>query len=173
MPASPHSLQELRDVHLPDPVSWWPPAPGWWIVAGLVVLSALICVWMIKNWRKTKPRRTAIAELRVVSESYHPNQNDQWVVQRLSEIIRRYAMTAFPRAEVAGLTGNAWLQFLDRTGQTNQFTEGAGRLLKSEPYRSQTTMSATELMMLVKLWIHRVPPSNRGTNGRTNRGKTG
>ncbi|MDP7406676.1 MAG: DUF4381 domain-containing protein, partial [SAR324 cluster bacterium] len=25
-------LAALRDVHLPPAVSWWPPAPGWWII---------------------------------------------------------------------------------------------------------------------------------------------
>ena len=35
MNGSPDPLSELRDIHLPDPVSWWPPAPGWWIAVGI------------------------------------------------------------------------------------------------------------------------------------------
>ena len=29
----------LRDLHLPDAISWWPLAPGWWIVLGLALIA--------------------------------------------------------------------------------------------------------------------------------------
>ena len=29
----------LRDLRLPEPVGWWPPAPGWWILAAIVVVG--------------------------------------------------------------------------------------------------------------------------------------
>ena len=35
-------LQQLRDVHVPDSVSWWPLAIGWWVIIGLVALIALL-----------------------------------------------------------------------------------------------------------------------------------
>ena len=34
MPNAPDPLQDLRDVHMPDPISWWPPAFGWWMIMG-------------------------------------------------------------------------------------------------------------------------------------------
>jgi len=33
-------LQELRDIRGLDPLPWWPPAPGWW----LVLAAALVLV---------------------------------------------------------------------------------------------------------------------------------
>jgi hypothetical protein len=36
---------QLRDIHGPDPVSWWPPAPGWWLLA----LGTILCLWLL--WR--------------------------------------------------------------------------------------------------------------------------
>jgi hypothetical protein len=159
MPTSNLPLQELRDVHLPDPISLWPPAQGWWIVFGLVVTGAIVfmCVWVYR--RRTKSRRLAIAELRAVKQHYDTHRDDQWVVQRLSEIIRRYALAIFPRTEVAGLVGSSWLQFLDRTGRTNKFSEGVGHLLSSGPYRPQVAVSAVELVPLVEYWIQHVSPS--------------
>ena len=49
---------QLHDIHLPDPAGWWPPAPGWWILA-LLLLALLIWFsrvswqWMkYQRWRK-------------------------------------------------------------------------------------------------------------------------
>lgn len=159
MPTSSPPLPDLRDVHLPDPVSLWPPAPGWWIVLGLVVTGAIVFMWLMAYRRRTKVRRLAMAELRAVKQHYATHPDDLWVVQRLSEIVRRYAMATFPRTEVAGLAGSSWLGFLDRTGGTNQFTQGVGRLLSSEPYRPQSAMAAAELLPLVERWIQHVSPS--------------
>jgi hypothetical protein len=161
MPTSSEVLQDLHDVHLPDPVSVWPPAPGWWIVLGVVVAGVLLVRWVRAYRRRTKVRRLALAELGAIKQQYEVHKDDQWAVQRLSEIVRRYALAAFPRKEVAGLAGHSWLQFLDRTGRTTQFTEGAGHVLGSGPYRPHPDVAAAEVVPLVERWIQQVPLSTR------------
>jgi hypothetical protein len=116
-------------------------------------------MWLRVYRRRTKARRLALAEIGAVKQHYDTHRDDLWVVQRLSEIVRRYAMATFPRTEVAGLVGSSWLRFLDKTGRTNQFTEGAGQLLSSGPYRSQAAASAAHLLPLVDHWIQHVSPS--------------
>ena len=37
------ALEQLRDIHLPEAVHWWPPAPGWWIVAALLLA---LTIWL-------------------------------------------------------------------------------------------------------------------------------
>lgn len=161
MPAPHFSLQDLRDVHLPDPVPIWPPAPGWWIVLGLVVTVLIVFLWARAYRCRTKARRLAMAELAAVKQHYDTYQDNQWVLQRLSEIVRRYAMAKFPRTEVAGLVGSSWLRFLDRTGRTNQFTEGVGHLLSAGPYQPESAVPAADLLTLVERWIQHVSPPAR------------
>ena len=35
----------LRDLHLPEPVGWWPPAPGWWIL--LLLVTTLLAYGLV------------------------------------------------------------------------------------------------------------------------------
>jgi len=102
-------------------------------------------------------------ELSAIKQYYETHRDDQWLIQRLSVMVRRYALARFPRTEVAGLAGMAWLQFLDRSGRTNQFTDGIGHLLSSGPYQQQA-VSAAELVPLVEQWIKQVTsPTEKGT----------
>jgi hypothetical protein len=47
----------LRDIHLPAAISWWPPAPGWWLLAIALTLGPLsVGLWW--RWRqRTRLRR--------------------------------------------------------------------------------------------------------------------
>ena len=46
----------LRDIHLPEPVSWWPMAPGWWWVIGLLLLASAVVTGIILYRRYRRSR---------------------------------------------------------------------------------------------------------------------
>ena len=103
MPAAP-SLP-LRDIHLPDAVAWWPPAPGWWIIAGLLVLLAVLLSWSYRRYQGRRLQREAARALDEIHALYDSNHDDQVLIQSLSIWLRRVCISYFPAAEVAGLTG--------------------------------------------------------------------
>jgi hypothetical protein len=126
----------LRDLHLPDPVGWWPPAPGWWVLFGLVALAILFVLYRAwVRWRMNAARRIALAELARLEGSWRNAPNPVLLATRLSELLRRTMLAYAPRKDVAGLTGQAWLQWLDRGLDEKPFTEGPGRLIRELPYR--------------------------------------
>jgi hypothetical protein len=63
--ADPTSLENLFDVVVPPPVPWWPPAPGWFVVGGVVLGLVFWTVWRVwRRWRAAAYRRAALAEWR-------------------------------------------------------------------------------------------------------------
>ncbi len=149
-------LAGLRDIHLPPPVSWWPPAPGWWLLAALVVLATAGALWW---WRRRHRagalRRAALTELGRIHERHRQSGDDQRLVQDLSRLLRRVALSRWPRERVSGLTGRAWLAFLDQVMEDRPFEEGSGRVLAEAPYRPGVQVDAEALVALVRRWIER------------------
>ena len=52
-------LEQLRDIHLPQAVHWWPPAPGWWLVA---LVSLALITWLYRYLRARYRRQYFRAE---------------------------------------------------------------------------------------------------------------
>lgn len=49
-------LDQLAPLIDPEPISWWPPAPGWWLL-GLALLLGLAALWRFRHRLvKRKPR---------------------------------------------------------------------------------------------------------------------
>ena len=126
----------LRDLHLPDPVGWWPLAPGWW---ALIALAAVVLVWLLLKYRQQRrrsaARRYALKQLKRHADAYMKHRNAVLLGAQLSELLRRTMLAYAPRSNVAGLTGEAWLAFLDRDLDRPHFQDGDGRPLIEWPYR--------------------------------------
>ena len=126
----------LRDLHLPDPVSWWPLAPGWWL---LLLLFAASLVWglvvLYRRWQANAPRRFALRELARFEAEYLEHRNPVMLGRQLSGLLRRGMLAYAPRRQIAGLTGEDWLQWLDLGMSVPYFHTEGGRSLLQLPYR--------------------------------------
>ena len=111
-PADP--LAALRDIHGPADPEFWPPAPGWIALAVLVTAIGLAAtVLAARRWRAGRFRREALASLRSLRARHLEGAPDNEIAAELSALIRRVALARRPREEVAGLTGDRWLAWLE------------------------------------------------------------
>ena len=154
--ADPADLSNLRDLALPPDVSLWPPAPGWWIVAAAALAAAtILSAAAVARYRRNAYRREALRQLDTVDPG------------GLSTVLKRTALAAWPREQVAALTGSAWLAFLDRTGRTTAFTDGAGRHIETLAFGGAIDGPSTDAARTeAKAWVraHRIP-SHRSYDG--------
>lgn len=108
-------LAGLRDYHLPEPLHWWPPAPGWWLVA-LVALLGLALAWRLRRRRRgpTTAASLALTELARLRLRRQADGDDRAFLRDLSALLRRYVLARYPADAAAGLAGAAWIDYLRR-----------------------------------------------------------
>lgn len=143
----------LRDIHLPDTILWWPLAIGWWLVIAVVLLIVLgIGLFYTLN-KKSRREQQVINDALVVLQQLAEEQNKAIFIRGISALLRRVCVSLYGRQQVAGLTGESWLRFLDRKGKTKAFTQGVGRILLDHPYQQQIDYSRQALLVLVQIWL--------------------
>ena len=146
---------ELRDIHLPADPSWWPPAPGWWILAAIAVgLIAWAAVALRKRAGKRRWQRQILAEFeRIAAEPVLKNHAPNFIGE-LSQLLRRSSRLVDVNAP--SLRGNAWLSFLDSILGGDEFSQGPGRVLLDGAYRREASIDVERLVDLVRRWLTRV-----------------
>jgi hypothetical protein len=143
-------LDQLQDVLEPPPVSMVPATWGWAVLALLLLGAAALAAWAwLRHRRATAYRRAALAELHALAPALERGDPD--TLAALERLLRRTALAAFPRAEVATLTGDAWLAFLDRTG--GGFA-GFGPALAAAPYApAPPAVDGRAVLRAARHWI--------------------
>ncbi|MCH9670870.1 MAG: DUF4381 domain-containing protein [Gammaproteobacteria bacterium] len=160
-------LATLRDIHLPDPVAFWPPAPGWWVVLGLV-LAALAIFLFARKRHADAPRRAALEELDRIRSTFASSGDARAAVSDVSTILRRFALQHFPGRDVASLVNQDWLEFLDTSavGVCGQFKNEVATLLTEGPYARRAPADPSPLFEAAEQWIKTVRNSQHKTKER-------
>jgi hypothetical protein len=155
-------LENLHEIVLPDPVSWMPQTIGWYAALGVVLLLAGWWVYSrLRRFRTNRYRRFALAEIEVIERELRQPEKRAKALAAIPVLVKRTALSTFPRAEVASLSGEQWLAFLDKTVGGREFREGEGRLLPELAYAPGARIASlpderiSKLLQIVTLWIRR------------------
>ena len=125
----------LRDIHIPEAISWWPPAIGWWVLAVLIPLGLYLIFKLYKRVTRKTALKSAKKQFKSLRDNDQLSKQDKLVA--LSSLMRRTAVSLYPRTEVASLTGDEWLNFLDKSIPNRGFNSDTGWLLTQGLYAKQ------------------------------------
>ena len=164
-PANNQTLQ-LQDIHLPGDASFWPPAPGWWLLLALLIAVALWAVIKLRNKaRLRKQQELILSQLDALEADLKKHPSNETIAE-INTLLRQLAVNYYPRDEIASLTGAQWLQFLDNAGGTRAFSKGAGRILVDAPYQANnlSNLNLDEFVPLVRKWVRKIVKSGGGVS---------
>ncbi len=144
-----YSLSNLRDIVVPKPPPFWPPAPGVWVVLAIVTAVMLVLCWRLYAARRRNAyRRAGLALL-----------GGAGTVHDVSVLLKRVALAVFPREQVASLYGKDWVVFLNRTCSQSTLSEIATT--------DSGVAASQELIEHAGVWIrrHRIPERRTAKTG--------
>lgn len=149
-------LAQLRDIRLPEPIGWWPIAPGWWLLIALVLVVTIAFIFkQLKNKRENRYRLIAKNELQVFNRRYSNDQDATALLTDTQKLLRRVALHRYPqeRRKFAALSGRQWLGFLNGCCVEKIFTEADAPLFESLPYQKNVSFDISAWQESVTSWL--------------------
>jgi hypothetical protein len=155
-------VTRLRDIQGLDEIPWWPLAPGWWLLALLAIALLFTLVALARNLRRYPAgswRRHAWKQLRDLKRQ-SDRMSTQQIAAELSELLRRIAIARLGRDRAAGLSGERWLDWLQKHDPAGFAWTRHGRPLLTLPYAPPGSDSAGpgQLLLLIDAtfaWVDR------------------
>lgn len=152
---NPDLLSQLRDIHGAPPVPWWPPAPGWWVLA---FLALALLVWvgrrLLARLRIRRRRKQMLGWVDHLNATTDPQREPQAYLSTLNRIFKLVALRAFPEQHCAAMAGSEWVGFL-RDNMSQSQSEDALGVLGSGPYDPAPRFDPEVMCDLTRTWIRR------------------
>lgn len=108
-------LNQLEDIQLPDPIGWWPLSYSWWLLIFMFGMLLIGAIWYYFDQKKRNAYRTEALDCLNQLESLPNSPNQQLLA--VNALLKKVALTCYPRTEVASLNSEEWLRFLAKTAK--------------------------------------------------------
>ncbi|WP_314410790.1 DUF4381 domain-containing protein [Pseudomonas kuykendallii] len=159
-------LDQLQPLIAPPPISAWPPAPGWWLLAALLPFA----LWGLWRLRRRIPQRrrerraevrldplrqAALHELEQLPKPYDDAPAGPWL-QQLNALLKRLCLAHYPNDHCETLSGRAWLAFLDNRCPAAGLTRWM--VLVDGAYRPQCRLddkAIAGLQQAIDIWVRK------------------
>jgi hypothetical protein len=147
-----YALKDFIEIADPAAISWLPQTAGWlYLGIALLIWLAYRLFRQLQHWHRNRYRREAQAELAQLRQQLTAPQ----LVSELNALLKRTALAVYPRAEVAALAADSWLEFLNGECDSPVFEGSNAQLLLTGSYqpRALASQDASELIDHCLSWV--------------------
>lgn len=159
----------LRDIHVPHVSAWWPLAPGWWVLLGLLAIALVVGAIL---WRRRRAWRrhvdATLGELRQAVGQHAADGDTARFAASVSQLLRRVARTR--HAGSVTLRADAWRDALASMAPRIDVTRLAQ--LDAAIYRPDASLDVPRVARDAEAWVRAAMRRGAasGTPGRTSHG---
>lgn len=167
----PASLQNLNDIVLAEAVTWWPLAIGWYYLFGVLMVALAWLVYRtLRVWRSNAYRRAAVHQLQLLAKDIEDAEKRDAGLRQVPVLLKRTALSVYPRSQLASLTGESWLDFLNSKVSSASFNNNTAALLDKLSYSvgdlsTVDTKTANELLGACQHWLKHHQPGPQAKPG--------
>ncbi len=151
--ALPTDTLALNDIHVPEQISNFPIAYGWWILTILILLMMIVTLVKVqRNRKRQKIKKQALAQLK---NNKNMSNND------LISLLKWAAMHYFSRAQLAKLYGDSLQQFLSQQlpeKHRKSFTQLSEQAFKTQYQAHVQNEIDPNFIQATQLWLSKALP---------------
>jgi len=147
-----YALGDFVEAVAPAAISWWPQTAGWWWLGAALGAFAAHRGWkFLRRWYRNRYRREAAARLQRLAG----DAAGKTLVADVNRLLKLTALVAYSRQQVARLSGEEWVNFLNRHCPTPPFSPAQGELLALAPYTGRALDAGTggQLLAASLAWV--------------------
>jgi len=140
-----------------EPVShyFWPLAPAWhFILVVLIIFMSWQAFKKYQVWKMNRYRRDALKNLAELTAQYTHNTE---LIRALALLVKTTALQIYPRAEIAQISGENWLVYLNKQGPERAFSDLAigcfGKAIYQKDLMTIDDAQRQQLISEVKHWL--------------------
>ncbi len=145
-------LQQLKDIHLPNPIGFWPPALGWWILFGTLPFLVFVVYYLKKPYQAYLLKKQLMQQLNQLEQTYQKKGSAIDSMQKLANLLKRAALMSYPREQVASLHGVDWVNFL-QTSVPNYDTSKVMLIMQKSLYQPEINQDISEVFIFARFWL--------------------
>ncbi len=145
-------LSQLQDIHIPDPIGWWPMAFTWWVLLFSVSAILFALIWfLIDRHKRNAYRREAQHQLNQIQQDQTLTPQQQ--ILQTNALLKQVAITVYGRQKISALNEQAWVDFLKSSANFIQQPQQLSQLL-NQAYQPLKALDQTELQRDIQTWQH-------------------